>query len=337
MLEPLGISESEARCYEQLIANPRLGAEELSDRLGLAPDQVCRHLDRLERHGLLSRLPDDPPNLVPAPPEVAIEALIHRQREGLERSRLHARRLMDIYRDGRNGDRTGDLVQYLEVIKGREAVVQRFQQLQEGAEKEVVVFVKPPFVTPTESQARTERRLLDDGVRVRGLYERVGFESVGGYEYLSRFFDEGEEARVLPHVPMKLAIADRSLGLVPLAPDEPGGEAAALVRPSGLLDALNALADNLWDQAVPINGTGEREEAASAETGPLPLTARDREVLQLLQAGLTDQAIARQLNLSERTVSRRVRRLMDKAGAETRFQLGWRAGTAGWIEHAIGG
>lgn len=330
MLESLGISASQARCYEQLIIDPRLSIETLTERLGDSPAHVQRDLDRLESLGLLSRSPDDPPRLIPAPPEVAIEALVHRQREHLERARLYANRLMDLYRDGRNAECAGDLVEYVEVIRGREAVVQRFQQLQEAAEKDLVVFVKPPYVTPTETQARMEHRLLEEGVRVRGLYERAGFETTGGYEYLSRFFDEGEEARVLPHVPMKLAIADRCLGLVPLAPDEPGGEAAALVHPSGLLDALNVLADTLWEQAVPINGAAGAQEALTG--GVLPLTARDREVLQLLQAGLTDQAIARQLGLSERTVSRRVRRLMDKAGAETRFQLGWRAGVAGWLE-----
>ena len=62
---------------------------------------------------------------------------------------------------------------------------------------------------------------------------------------------------------------------------------------------------------------------------PRPGARVRAEVLQLLQAGLTD-AVSR-LGTSERTVGRRVRLLMDRAAAETRFQLGWRAAERGWL------
>jgi DNA-binding NarL/FixJ family response regulator len=54
--------------------------------------------------------------------------------------------------------------------------------------------------------------------------------------------------------------------------------------------------------------------------------------LSLLRAGLTDEAIARQTGTSPRTIGRRVRRLMDLTGTETRFQLGVRALEHGWLD-----
>lgn len=53
--------------------------------------------------------------------------------------------------------------------------------------------------------------------------------------------------------------------------------------------------------------------------------AEQRELLELLAAGLSDQSIGRRLGLSRRTVQRRVRSLMDLFEAETRFQLGLRS------------
>jgi DNA-binding NarL/FixJ family response regulator len=53
-------------------------------------------------------------------------------------------------------------------------------------------------------------------------------------------------------------------------------------------------------------------------------------VLALLLSGLTDQAIAGQLELSLRTVHRRIHQLMTKAGVESRIQLGWAAARNGW-------
>jgi DNA-binding CsgD family transcriptional regulator len=327
VLEGVGVGESAARYYEQLIAHPNLTIEEFSARLGAEIAPVRREIDRLEELGFVSRSPDDPPRLVPAPPEVAVEALVARQRERLERARLYASRLANRYR---TPEQDGALAEYVEVIRGREAIVQRAGQLQLCAQQDVVVFVKPPFLTPTEDRDRLERRLLEQGIRIRRLYERAAFEEIGGYQHWSRFFDEGEEARVLPELPTKLMIADRRLGFLSLAPDERGGHAAALVRPCGVLDALNALVDSLWAQAVPVSGpvTSARDHPWSRQG----LTAADREVLTLLQTGLTDQHIARQLAMSERTVGRRVRRLMDRVGAETRFQLGWKASEAGWLD-----
>ena len=47
-------------------------------------------------------------------------------------------------------------------------------------------------------------------------------------------------------------------------------------------------------------------------------------------AGLTDQAVAGQLDLSLRTVQRRLRWLQDLAGVQTRMQLGWHAARHDW-------
>jgi DNA-binding NarL/FixJ family response regulator len=51
----------------------------------------------------------------------------------------------------------------------------------------------------------------------------------------------------------------------------------------------------------------------------------------LLTAGVKDQAIARQLGVSLRTIRRRLANLMREAGAVSRFQLGMLAGRRGWV------
>ncbi len=60
-------------------------------------------------------------------------------------------------------------------------------------------------------------------------------------------------------------------------------------------------------------------------------THEDLHLLQLLVEGLTDEAIAGKLDLSTRTVQRRVRELIDLAGVRTRLQLVWEATRRGWV------
>ena len=57
----------------------------------------------------------------------------------------------------------------------------------------------------------------------------------------------------------------------------------------------------------------------------------DAPLLTLLTAGLGDDAIGRQLNVSPRTVRRRVATLMDRLDARTRFQAGIQAKARGLI------
>ncbi|WP_323184895.1 LuxR C-terminal-related transcriptional regulator [Streptomyces sp. NBC_00193] len=66
---------------------------------------------------------------------------------------------------------------------------------------------------------------------------------------------------------------------------------------------------------APPEPTGPGED--SAEPGE-----EDRLLLALLVSGLKDEAIARQLGWSVRTMRRRMSRLHDQLGAANRFQAG---------------
>jgi phospholipase C len=54
-------------------------------------------------------------------------------------------------------------------------------------------------------------------------------------------------------------------------------------------------------------------------------------ILQLLNAGMKDDVIGRQLGISERTVRRRLAQLAAGLGASSRFQIGAQAARRGWV------
>lgn len=86
---------------------------------------------------------------------------------------------------------------------------------------------------------------------------------------------------------------------------------------------------------VPTGEQGDQAQAGSASvppSNPVPpastaslLRIEDaRFILECLARGQTDDAIARSLGISTRTLNRRMARMMDALGAQTRFQLGIR-------------
>ncbi|MFI1647421.1 response regulator transcription factor [Streptomyces avidinii] len=74
--------------------------------------------------------------------------------------------------------------------------------------------------------------------------------------------------------------------------------------------------------------------AAGSDTpcgSPAPLSPVQRQVLVLMAGGAKDGAIARRLNLSERSVRRQVESLTQRTGASNRFTLALAAIKIGWL------
>lgn len=328
MLEPAGISADEECVYRYMIVNPPAPEETIARGVRLSNERVREALRRLESKGLVSRAPGPEKIFVPAPPDLAIEPLILRHQHQLQLMRAGVARLAEEYRAAQGLRGATSLV---DVVVGAEAIEHRLQQLQESAREEILGLAKPPVVVTDVN--KTELRQLSRGVRYRALYDRSVLEQPGGLWEIERYVKAGEEARVMDGVPIKLVIADRHMALLPLQNRQLDRQepSAIVVHPSGLLDSLVALFEVLWSLATPIFFDGPGGVVAEAD-GEAPLSSVDLRLISLMRAGLTDEAIAKQLGQSKRTVLRRVRRLMDLTRTDTRFQLGYKVAENGWLQ-----
>ena len=311
LLETLGVRPADESLYLRLLELGRATVDRLVDERH-DRDQVRRGLERLVGLGLASTLPQAPPEHVPTPPDVALGVLISEQERRLADARLAAQRLAEQHRPAS----PSDPVELIEVVTGRDAVAQRFRQLVRGASRTMLVFDTPPYANTDESAEQL--RALGRGVEWRAVYASRAIDDGDRLDRVRELADHGEQPRLLPEVPMKLAVADHEVALLPLSM-EAADHSAVVVRPSTLLRALASLFESLWRRALPIVGSDE------AETGD------DREVVRMLAAGLTDDAIARRLAVSTRTVRRRVARLADELDATSRFQAGVQAARRGWL------
>lgn len=149
-------------------------------------------------------------------------------------------------------------------------------------------------------------------------------EVPGSVSLITRYIAAGEQARV-GDIPVKLALNDQPMAIIPLRHDRHVVESALVVRDSTLLDALSALFDMYWERAAPLR---VRDGRLAEATDPADA---HRDLLPLLMAGLTDTAIAAHLGWSDRTVRRHVRAMMIQLDAKTRFQAGYQAVVRGWL------
>jgi hypothetical protein len=147
-----------------------------------------------------------------------------------------------------------------------------------SAEQEVLIFDKPPYIGALDNP--DELDALARGVRWRAVYVTESLQAPGQLASITRFRDAGEQARLSPLVPTKLAIADRRLALLPLTIDRPAAEETAiLVHPSSMLSMLTMHFDSVWEPGIPF-------DQYVRGRGTHPDSQADQQVLQLLAAGM---------------------------------------------------
>jgi DNA-binding NarL/FixJ family response regulator len=137
--------------------------------------------------------------------------------------------------------------------------------------------------------------------------------------------EDGTQAVVLVSdeehaVPRLRAMQLKGWGVVP--PDAPSDELAAAVAAAG--QGLTVLPKTLAERLL-------QEPAASIEELSETLTAREREVLDLLGHGLSNKLIAHELHISEHTVKFHISSLYAKLGVSNRAEAVSRGARYGLI------
>ena len=325
MLEALGIAPDVEVVYRALLARPNTTATALAEALERPEPDVGTALAVLIDAGLAIRSDDQ--LFAAAPPAVALGSMLTERRDGLRLAEQALATLAEEHRAAVAGRSISDLI---EVVTGVDSIRHRYRQVQQAATRELRMFVTAPFVAVPPGENAAEPAAADRGVAIRAVLENAVLTEPGSTEETVDSLRRGLQLRVVEELPMKLVIADADLALVPLAV-APGGEpGAVLLQRSGLLAALDALFESTWRRAYPLElsrleGGDLADDAATDRPTPL-----DRQILSLMLAGLTDQAVATQLDLSLRTVQRRLRHLQDLAGVNSRMQLGWYAARQDW-------
>ncbi|MBP9920257.1 MAG: helix-turn-helix domain-containing protein [Dermatophilaceae bacterium] len=322
MLSVLGLDEAELAAYRMLVTGPSGTATEVSGALGVSVGKATRVIASLEAKGLVARSGTAIDHVVASPPDIALGALIVEHQEGIRQAELEMRALRERYLAASSSRAE----QVVDVVRGREAVRQRFNQLQRGARREVLEFVKGDVVAVSVDENVEEEAAISRGVTYRFLLERQTLERPGLMAAVSESIRDGVELRVTRELPIRLIVVDREIAMIPLAgatDDQSGG--ALLLRAGGLLDLAVSLFEVKWRDATRLDAVVDGAVEGSE------LSARERQILLMLNAGLTDRTVATRLGLSARTVQRYVADMMERAEIDTRLQLGVQATRRGWI------
>ncbi|MFF7469626.1 LuxR C-terminal-related transcriptional regulator [Streptomyces sp. NPDC008092] len=155
------------------------------------------------------------------------------------------------------------------------------------------------------------------GVVVRSLYGECYFKSPNGAKHLRSLSALGVGVRLMGSVPLRIIVSD---SLVMFSVPEDDG--LVVLRPAVITDAARRVLEHWWITATPLDDLVRLPDAP---------TPQEQAILRLMAAGVRDDVIAREIGVSIRTLRRSLTALLDKLGAENRFQAGIKAVTRGWL------
>lgn len=328
MLEMLGLAVGDQALYEAMLADAQVADLAEVTRLSVREPSIGdpgEALARLEARGLVRRLAGQVPQWTVCSPRRELHGLILSRELALALARYRVHELAMQFRQADGNSAARELV---EVVYGQEACLRRFEQLHSNVRHDLRSMTAPPFFDGPGSCGNPRFDLISQGGRYRVIYAETTAETPGWLQFLRDGEPHGEESRV-GHTPVKLHLYDHESAMLPLhSTPGIGLSCRIVVRHPALVRALDALFDLCWDRAVPVHVRDGRPEISDPVD---PLTATERDLLRLLAAGLTDADIAAHLDWHIVTVRRRIRVLMDKLGASTRFQAGYEAVMRGWL------
>lgn len=291
---------------------------------GIREDLVDESLRVLAGRGLL-RLHQGG-HLEVLPPDIALPALAADLERQARSTRSAAHELAQVFFQARAQTSQPD-TGALRVLQSLDELAAATADIISSASKRVRSFrslsprTRELFAAPLHSHSAPSTGAGGVLLEMVTTYDSSVLGIDGALEVLEARERGGERFRFAVGIPFSAVIVDDTAAVVDTSQYNDGGSGSVLVRSRPMVRALVALADLFWDLGSPLSRTSS---ARSAES-------RDQTILALLATGAPDATIARQTGVSQRTVERRVRALMDQLGAGTRFQAGVQAARRGLI------
>ncbi|WP_406384094.1 LuxR C-terminal-related transcriptional regulator [Streptomyces sp. NBC_01618] len=320
-LQSLGLSATAEAAYLALVEYGPQTLAELVGRwgpVGSPAEELPQAIDELTRIGLVSRADD---RLTAQPPRAALEAVAERRAREARNAYESATLLSRFWLDHTSGS---DYVEVVDTSSSPDAIQRRIHR--EATSEVRALSIGPAGGGERVPEVDTEAlEAMSRGIVYRVVYSADILQVPKALEAAHACVARGEQARVFHDVALNALVCDDRLAVLSVTAPDRVGHHSVIVHRSGLLDGLVRVFESYWRMAVPLPSVREVVDFETSRRNDA------RQLLNYLGAGLTDESIARELGVSERTVSRRIARLQEVLGAQTRFQLGVQAGRRGWF------
>jgi HTH-type transcriptional regulator, sugar sensing transcriptional regulator len=258
-LTRLGLTSYEAKAYLALIKRDSYTAAQVARQAALPRQRIYDVLASLVQKGLAVARPGTVVKYSATPPEIAINMLVQAHRQELLEMEQGGRAMVEQLKPAYvAGQAHTDPLEYIEVLRDRRAINERFAELQAQVKNEILVFTKPPYATPP--QENVEGLDVSRTHEARAVYEFGVFDDPEVAEGVRQFIEAGEDARFVPELPLKLVIIDETIVMFGME-DPVAGESELtimVVEHPSLAGILKIAFSTVWEQGLTFDEAYEQ-------------------------------------------------------------------------------
>ena len=250
----LGLSLREANVYTTLFRKKDFSASELQHLSGIPRTKVYEVLHQLINKGMCIEKKIGRYKKYEATNPVSVFDKLLNDLSVKENSLNNALKiLLPIYKNREENDNPLD---YIEVLKDKKSINERWLAFQKNAKKEILVFNKSPYALSLAENLNHELDILRNKVKGRGIYEynEIMYSDENNIKIISSSIDGGEEARIVKELPMKMAIFDEKITMFALNDPislKPDITSMIIIHPS-FARALKCVFESIWEKAMPF-------------------------------------------------------------------------------------
>lgn len=301
-----------------MLRRPRWLVDDVAMSLGWNESEVRRILTCLEAERLVTRSTVDARSYRAVEPALGLPSLVaSKLKHGSRRSELPTVVAIESFVSAH--ERMVGLFGERETLDDADELAAATERVATKARTEVMFSLRSYIPGAFEFSRQLVEYLLRRGVRVRAVWAGEISRLPPVRQHVAWLRARDIRPRVAPAVPCRTVIVD---GLVALVLDDAGN--GRIERRPDVVRSLLSNTQQQWTSGCELH-----------EADPVPSTElaqrRYELVLRMLADGMTDDAVARKLGVSVRTVRNDVASAMSALDAGSRFQAGARAAQLGLI------
>ena len=254
----LGLTDAAARIYLFLLQESNSTASEVSRATGISRPKTYEYLSRLVDKGLCSEILGSVKKYDATNPVTAFDKIQKQIKEDFDNSTSIVSKLSElllpIYLAP---NKEYDPLDYIQVIRERDSIINKFESLEQMAEKEVLSLVKLPFVMDMKDTLNpVEFTSLKRNVIFKSIYNREDMDNPLLMKAVEAFEAAGEHVRItkLFPIPFKMFIFDMKTIMLTLEDKSVSGPklTSITVEHLDLAKGLKNIFEMYWSSSVTL-------------------------------------------------------------------------------------
>ncbi len=275
-LQQIGLTKREAEVYLALLQRKEFTAPELTKITTITRTKIYEMLQNLVNKGIITESSRNGNKVFRSiDPKIALQNIIINYEQTVEQKMIEYEQKQKI--DIQQMKRAADLLEkelvslhensagslepfdYIEMLTDIRQIGEKWVIIQQKTKKELLVFTKPPYTTPSiDDNIEEEKELFKkQKLVVKGLYEYGGLtqEELQNLVKSVEIYQEiGEQARLIEELPMKLVISDEALVMFALNDRislKPNITSMVVDHPS-YAAAMKIVFENYWAKGISV-------------------------------------------------------------------------------------